>query len=217
MNSTRGEGGARTGAGGAAAHHAAAPEEGSLLSAAESQQHPKGAAADPEAASGLGPPPPPASLPQSGGALKQTLLLRFKQVRQLMNDQKATLKVVISFLQVATTFLNTLAVSWPSVFRAIASRVSVVNVRLVRLPRTACLHPDPARTALSSLSAETGVFPLPAAQVSTEAPLVYRPSNASLSQCSAASCVVRRTITESSTDIPSGSPRRFSGSARCGA
>lgn len=54
------------------------------------------------------------------------------------------LKVVVNFVQVAASFPQTLHVRWPRVFYAIAARLSVVNLSLVKLPVLACMHPEPS-------------------------------------------------------------------------
>ena len=41
-----------------------------------------------------------------------------------------------------STFIDTLDVPWPRTFSAIMSRVNVVNVNFLQLPKTACLYPN---------------------------------------------------------------------------
>jgi hypothetical protein len=47
-----------------------------------------------------------------------------------------------SFYQIVSTFIDTLDVPWPRTFSSIMSRVNVVNVNFLQLPRTACLYPN---------------------------------------------------------------------------
>jgi hypothetical protein len=53
-------------------------------------------------------------------------------------------KIVTGFYQIVATFLHSLDVPWPRVFTTVMARVSVVNLNLVQLPKTACLHPNPS-------------------------------------------------------------------------
>ena len=46
--------------------------------------------------------------------------------------------------EIASTFLKSLDVPWPSVFGAAMSRISLINLNLVELPAAACLHPSPS-------------------------------------------------------------------------
>ena len=46
--------------------------------------------------------------------------------------------------QIVSTFLKSLDIPWPSIFGTIMARVSVVNLNLVQLPKTACLNPNPS-------------------------------------------------------------------------
>lgn len=47
-------------------------------------------------------------------------------------------------VQIVSTFLKSLDIPWPSIFGTIMARVSVVNLNLVQLPKTACLNPSPS-------------------------------------------------------------------------
>jgi hypothetical protein len=53
-------------------------------------------------------------------------------------------KIVLSFFQITSTLLKSLDVPWPHVFATVMARVSVVNLNLVQLPKTACLNPNPS-------------------------------------------------------------------------
>jgi hypothetical protein len=46
------------------------------------------------------------------------------------------------FYQIVSTFIDTLDVPWPKTFSTIMSRVNIVNVNFLQLPRTACLYPN---------------------------------------------------------------------------
>ena len=41
-----------------------------------------------------------------------------------------------------STFIDTLDVPWPRTFGTIMSRVNIVNVNFLQLPKTACLYPN---------------------------------------------------------------------------
>jgi hypothetical protein len=43
-----------------------------------------------------------------------------------------------------SSFLVTLDVPWPKVFITFLSRVSVINLNLMRLPKAACMNPSPS-------------------------------------------------------------------------
>jgi hypothetical protein len=47
-------------------------------------------------------------------------------------------KILINFFQIVSSFIGTLDVPWPRYFFVIMSRVNVVNINLVQLPRTGC-------------------------------------------------------------------------------
>jgi hypothetical protein len=49
-------------------------------------------------------------------------------------------KIIINFYQVVSTFIRTLDIPWPHVFTAIMSKISLVNLNLVHLPKAACLN-----------------------------------------------------------------------------
>ena len=53
-------------------------------------------------------------------------------------------KVLLSFYQIVSTFLKSLSVPWPRSFVTVFARISVVNLQLVQLPKTACLNPNPS-------------------------------------------------------------------------
>jgi hypothetical protein len=46
------------------------------------------------------------------------------------------------FYQIVSTFIDTLDVPWPKTFSTIMSRVNIVNVNFLSLPKTACLYPN---------------------------------------------------------------------------
>lgn len=51
---------------------------------------------------------------------------------------------LLRLAQIVSTFLKSLDIPWPSIFGTIMARVSVVNLNLVQLPKTACLNPNPS-------------------------------------------------------------------------
>ena len=50
-------------------------------------------------------------------------------------------KIVINFFQIVSTFLRSIDVSWPPIFIDTMSKISVINLNWVRLPKAACLNP----------------------------------------------------------------------------
>jgi len=57
-------------------------------------------------------------------------------------------KILINFYQIVSTFLKSLSVPWPRSFVTAMARVSVINLNLAQLPKTACLNPNPSYYSL---------------------------------------------------------------------
>ena len=45
--------------------------------------------------------------------------------------------------QIVSTFLHSLDVPWPHVFQALMAKCGIINLNLLQLPKSACLHPQP--------------------------------------------------------------------------
>ena len=65
------------------------------------------------------------------------------ELEELVEKLQRVSKIVLNFYQVVSTFLKSLDVPWPAIFGSLMARVSVVNLNLVQLPKTACLNPSP--------------------------------------------------------------------------
>lgn len=48
------------------------------------------------------------------------------------------------FIAVSATFVRSLDVPWPHTFSQLCSRIGVININVLQLPKSACLHPEPA-------------------------------------------------------------------------
>ena len=49
-----------------------------------------------------------------------------------------------SFYQIVSTFIRSLDIPWPHIFVTTMGKVSIINLNLVRLPKAACLSPQPS-------------------------------------------------------------------------
>ena len=51
---------------------------------------------------------------------------------------------MINFYQIVSTFIRSLDIPWPHVFVSTMGKISLINLNLVRLPKAACLTPQPS-------------------------------------------------------------------------
>ena len=65
-----------------------------------------------------------------------------ESAERLLDRLLGYVKVLISFYQIVSTFIHSLDIPWPNVFKAIMSRVSLINLNLLQLPKAACLNPS---------------------------------------------------------------------------
>ena len=49
-----------------------------------------------------------------------------------------------SFYQIVSSFLRSLDVPWPHVFQSLMAKMGIINLNLLQLPKSACLHPQPS-------------------------------------------------------------------------
>ena len=77
------------------------------------------------------------------GLTGESLELLEKARRFLEKAQKYA-KIVINFYQIVSTFIRSLDIPWPHVFVTTMGKVSLINLNLVRLPKAACLTPQPS-------------------------------------------------------------------------
>lgn len=74
---------------------------------------------------------------------RDDLALMFK-LQSLFAKVTNNSKILLNFYQIASTFLKSLDIPWPSIFGSVMARVNVVNLNLVQLPQAACLNPSPS-------------------------------------------------------------------------
>ena len=64
-------------------------------------------------------------------------------LQRMVDKTQNYLKIAINFYQIVSTFIKTLDIPWPAVFTLTMSKISVINLNLVHLPKAACMSPNP--------------------------------------------------------------------------
>jgi len=77
------------------------------------------------------------------GATGEALEL-LEKARRLAEKAQKYGKIVINFYQIVSTFIRSLDIPWPHVFITTMGKISIINLNLVRLPKAACLSPEPS-------------------------------------------------------------------------